>query len=114
MRIDVCDICGATLDPELAEHNMFEHYPNGFFDLDYHRLMTDEGKPCGWHYDPFQMCPQCRVMVNQAIFEKIEKIQETQFHPTAIVSIRKFPPEPIKIKTSSLEPGRGCNVKEDF
>ena len=93
MQIYVCDICGTTLDHD--EPNMFEQCQNGFFDLEFHRLITDKGKPSGWRYDPFHMCPQCRAMVNQAIFEKIEKIQETQFHPTAIVPIRKFPPEPI-------------------
>lgn len=102
MRIKVCDVCGAALDHD--EHIMFELYPNGFFDLEFNRLVTDGGKMSGWHCESFHMCPQCRVMVNQAIFEKIEKIQETQFHPTAVIPISKFPPEPIEIKNGFPEP----------
>lgn len=102
MRIEVCDICGAALNYD--ESYMFEHCPKGFFDLEFHRLVTNEGKPAGWQFESFHMCSQCRVMVNQAIFEKIEKIQETQFHPTAIVPIRKFPPEPIVIGKDLMTP----------
>ena len=111
MQIYACDICGAALDHD--EPNTFEPCPNGFFNLDFHRPVTDEGKPCGWHYEPFHMCPQCRVMVNQAVFEKIEKIQETQFHPTAIVPIRKFPPEPIEIKNGFPVNGFSCSTNYD-
>lgn len=102
MQIYACDICGTVLDHD--EPNMFEQCPNGLFHLDFHRSVTDEGKPSGWHYEPFHMCPQCHVMVNQAIFEKIEKIQETQFHPTAVVPIRKFPPEPIEMGKDPMAP----------
>lgn len=111
MRIEVCDICGAALDHD--ESYMFKQCPNGYFDLDFHRIITDEGKPSGWHYDSFHMCPQCLVMVNQAIFEKIEKIQETQFHPTAVVPISKFPPEPLEIKARYPEPVCGCSGFND-
>lgn len=106
MRIEVCDICGATLDQD--ESNMLEQCPNGSFNLEFHRLVTEKGKPSGWYYESFHMCPQCHIMVNQAIFEKIKKIQETQFHPTAVVPIRKFPPEPIEMKTGSPAPVCGC------
>ncbi len=109
MRIEVCDICGANLDLDHDESNMLGLCPNGFFDLEFRRLVTDEGRPSGWHYEPFHMCPQCRIMVNQAIFEKIKKIQETQFHPTAVVPIRKFPPDPIEMKTEYPVPVCGCN-----
>lgn len=111
MLINVCDICGTTLDHD--EPIMFEQCPNGFFDLEFHRPVTEEGKAFGWRYDPFHMCPQCRVMVNQAIFEKIEKIQETQFHPTAIVPIRKFPPEPIETKNGFSVAVCGCSRSDD-
>ena len=109
MQIYVCDICGAELDHDESKSNMLELCPNGYFDLEFHRLVTDGGKPSGYHYEPFYMCPQCHVMANQAIFEKIKKIQETQFHPTAVVSISKFPPEPIEIKTCFPGPVFGCD-----
>jgi len=111
MRIEICDICGVALDQD--KFNMFEKCPNGFFDLEFHRLVTDGGKPSGWHYDSFHMCPQCLAEVNQAIFEKIKQIQETQFHPTAVVRISKFLPEPVEIKNGFPSPVCGCGRADD-
>lgn len=112
MRIEVCDICGAALDNDNPNMEL-EQFSKGLFELNFHRPVTDKGKPTGWHYEPFNMCRQCHAMVNQAIFEKIEKIQETQFHPTAIVPIRKFPPEPIEIENGFPAKGCSCSIDDD-
>lgn len=99
MRIDVCDICGEALDYDgYDSDNEFKLFPKGRFGLDFSQIVLNgKGQPYGFRMDTFHMCLRCHAMINQAIFDKIEKIQETIHRPTVVLPFRKFPPEPFKI-----------------
>ncbi len=113
MKIEVCDICGEVLEHD-GHDNEFKRFPNGQFGLDFSQaVLNGKGEPLGWSIDILQMCPSCHAMINQAIFDKIEKIQETIHRPTVMIPLRKFPPEPIRRDGDLLTPTCGCGRADD-
>ena len=98
MRVWLCDICGDRINPidEMEqEEKRKKNYPKGYFTLEYRPMvLTPSKEPSHFGYSDFHMCDMCSTRINKAIFETAAKIRETTYHPTAIIGIEEFPPEP--------------------
>lgn len=98
MRVWICDVCGdqiKTFNETEQEEKQLKNYPDGYFSLEYHPMMlTSDKKPSHFGYRDFCVCDMCGARINKSIFETIAKIKESVYHPTAIIEIDKFPPEP--------------------
>ena len=98
MRVFLCDICGdqIKLTNEMdQEAKRLKNYPKGYFTLEYRPMvLSPDKKPSHFGYCDFHMCDLCSARINKAIFETAAKIRETTYHPTAILGIEEFPPEP--------------------
>ena len=98
MRVWFCDICGdrIELSNEMEQEvKRLKNYPNGHFVLEFRPMvLSPNKKPSHFGYSEFHMCDLCSSRINKSIFETIVKIQESVYHPTTIIEIDKFPPEP--------------------
>lgn len=98
MRVWFCDVCGDKIEmsnEQEQEEKRLKNYPNGYFGLEFRPMVLGpDKKPSHFGYRDFHMCGLCSARINKSIFETIAKIQESMYHPTAIIEIDKFPPEP--------------------
>lgn len=98
MRVFLCDICGDRIEltNEMEqEAKRLKNYPKGYFCLEYRPMvLTPNKEPSHFGYSEFHVCDLCSARINKAIFETAAKIRETTYHPTAIIGIEEFPPEP--------------------
>ena len=98
MRVFLCDICGARIEPpnEIEqEADRMKNYPKGYFVLAFRQMvLTPKKEPSHFGYSDVYMCDLCSAQINKAIFETAAKIRDTAYHPTATIDIEEFPPEP--------------------
>ena len=98
MRVYLCDICGDRIeqsDEMELEAKRLKNYPKGYFVLEFRPMVLNpDKKPSHFGYADLHLCDMCSSRINKAIFDTAAKIRETTYHPTAIIRIEEFPPEP--------------------
>lgn len=98
MRVWLCDVCGDRIEMSNEmeqEEKRLKNYPDGYFALEFRPMVLyPDKKPSHFGYGEFHACEMCSARINKAIFAEVSKIRDTTYHPTAIIGIEKFPPEP--------------------